>query len=181
MILRTSEDVFETAVREYAGMVFRIAFSVLRNHHDAEDATQETFMRVFRYRWKLERGIRQPKTWIARIAWRVAIERSKRLPEISLSDAEIGHARDQLRSQLASGEECALQNEMTRLLESLIVALPVQLRDVLTLSALQELSPAEIAEVLGEPIDTIKSKHRRGLMLMRKFMEGTSRGQASLA
>ncbi|MBV9183271.1 MAG: RNA polymerase sigma factor [Acidobacteria bacterium] len=159
---------FETAVREYAGMVFRIAFSVLRNHHDAEDATQETFMRVFRYRWKLERGIRQPKTWIARIAWRVAIERSKRLPEISLSDAEMGHARDQLRSQLASGEECALQNEMTRLLESLIVALPDQLRGVLTLSALQELSPAEIAEVLGTTEASVRSRVFRARQVLKE-------------
>src|SRR5258708_27987770 len=79
----SDEDVLERAVREYAQLVYRIAHSVLRNHHDAEDATQETFMRALRYRRKLE-GVRDPKTWLARIAWRVAVARAKKRPEISL-------------------------------------------------------------------------------------------------
>jgi RNA polymerase sigma-70 factor, ECF subfamily len=65
----TDEDILENAVREHARMVYRIAYSVLRNHHDAEDATQETFVRVLRYKRKLE-GIEDPKTWLAKIAWR---------------------------------------------------------------------------------------------------------------
>ena len=43
------EDQLDLAVREHARLVYRVAYSVLRNHHDAEDATQETFMRVLRY------------------------------------------------------------------------------------------------------------------------------------
>ena len=85
------EDTLEAAVREHARLVYRIAYSVLRNHHDAEDTTQETFVRVLQYRRKLE-GVQDPKTWLARIAWRVAIERSKRRPEISLGESEIGKA-----------------------------------------------------------------------------------------
>src|SRR5215468_2316955 len=49
----TNEDALEAAVREHTRLVYRIAYSVSRNHHDAEDATQETFMRVLRYRRKL--------------------------------------------------------------------------------------------------------------------------------
>src|SRR5258708_14447008 len=52
-----SEDALEAAVREHARLVYRIAYSVLRNHHDAEDATQETFVRVLRYARKLD-GVR---------------------------------------------------------------------------------------------------------------------------
>ena len=50
----TGEDALEAAVREHARMVYRIAYSVLRNHHDAEDYTQETFVRVLKYRRNLE-------------------------------------------------------------------------------------------------------------------------------
>ncbi len=52
-LVRTGEDELEIAVREHARLVYRIAYSVLRDHHDAEDATQETFLRVLRYRRKL--------------------------------------------------------------------------------------------------------------------------------
>jgi RNA polymerase sigma-70 factor, ECF subfamily len=52
-LARTEEDQLELAVREHARMVYRIAYSVLRNHQDAEDATQETFVRVLRARRKL--------------------------------------------------------------------------------------------------------------------------------
>src|SRR5438128_10310977 len=100
----TNEDAIEAAVREHARLVYRIVYSVLRNHHDAEDATQETFVRVLRYRRKLQ-GVQDPKTWLARIAWRVAIERGKRRPEISLSETETAKAVSKLRSQLASAEE----------------------------------------------------------------------------
>src|SRR5690349_22812038 len=103
----TNEDAIEAAVHEHARLVYRIAYSVLRNHHDAEDATQETFVRVLRYKKTLE-GVRDPKTWLARIAWRVAVERSKKRPEISMSETEVANAVIGLRSQLASAEESTL-------------------------------------------------------------------------
>jgi RNA polymerase sigma-70 factor (ECF subfamily) len=84
---RSDEDELELTVREHARLVYRIAYSVLRNHHDAEDATQEAFVRVVRYRRKLA-GVRNPRTWLARIAWRVAIERRRRVAEVSLDDPD---------------------------------------------------------------------------------------------
>jgi DNA-directed RNA polymerase specialized sigma24 family protein len=47
------DALLETLVREHSRLVYRIAYAVLRRHHDAEDATQETFMRVLRYSSKL--------------------------------------------------------------------------------------------------------------------------------
>jgi RNA polymerase sigma-70 factor (ECF subfamily) len=127
----TNEDALEAVVREHSRLVYRVAYSVLRNHHDAEDATQETFVRVLRYRRKLE-GIQDARTWLARIAWRVAIERGKRCREISMSETDVRNAVAQIRSQIASGEESTLGREMTELMESLIAALPEQLRALIT-------------------------------------------------
>src|ERR1035438_8552960 len=64
---RGRDEVLETLVREHSRLVYRIAYAVLRRHHDAEDATQETFMRVLRYSSKLA-AVDDQKTWLARIA-----------------------------------------------------------------------------------------------------------------
>src|SRR5215469_4693465 len=84
------DNVLEALVREHSRLVYRICYSALRSHHDAEDATQETFLRVLRYSAKLA-TVDNPKTWLARIAWRVAVDRSKRRPagqELPLDDPE---------------------------------------------------------------------------------------------
>jgi RNA polymerase sigma-70 factor (ECF subfamily) len=167
LMARATEDVLEAAVREHARLVYRIAYSVLRNHHDAEDATQETFMRVLRYRRKLE-GVEDAKTWLARIAWRVAIERGKKKPEISMAEAETARAVQELRSQLASAEESLLGQEIGELLESLIAALPAQLRDSLTLSTVDELAPNEIAEVLGTSESSVRSRIFRARQILKE-------------
>ena len=174
LLAGTNEDALEAAVREHARLVYRIAYSVLRNHHDAEDATQETFVRVLRYRRKLE-GIREPKTWIARIAWRVAVDRGKKKPDVSLSDIEINGAVEKLRSRLASAEESLAEKETCELLESLIAALPDGLRDALRLSTVEELTPAEIAEVLGSGEASVRSRLFRARQILKQklsAMEG---------
>jgi len=161
------EDVLEAAVREHARLIYRIAYSILRNHHDAEDATQETFMRVLRYRRRLE-GVQDAKTWLARIAWRVAIERGKKSPEISLSEAETARAVMKLRSQLASAEDSLLGEETGALLESLIATLPEPLRDALRLSTVDELAPSEIADVLGTSESSVRSRIFRARQILKE-------------
>ena len=163
----SKEDVLDAAVRNHARMVYRIAYSILRNHHDAEDATQETFVRVMRYRRKLE-GVRDPKSWLARIAWRVAVERGKKRPEISLTDSETTEATVQLRSQLTSAEETLLGREMGMLLESLISALPESLRNALRLSTVEELAPIEIAEILEMSESSVRSRLFRARQILRE-------------
>ena len=66
-------EAVEALVAEHTLMVFRIAYSVLRNHHDAEDAVQECFLRVLKYGKDLQQ-VRNPKTWLARIAWTTALD-----------------------------------------------------------------------------------------------------------
>ena len=166
LIACSHEDGLEAAVREHARLVFRIAYSVLRNHHDAEDATQETFMRVLRYRRKLE-GIRDPKTWLARIAWRVAVQRDRRRKESSLDEDAIAAAALQMRSQLTSAEEFTLEREMSGLLESLIAALPENLREPLRLSTIEELGPSEVAEVLEVSEASVRSRVFRARQILK--------------
>jgi RNA polymerase sigma-70 factor, ECF subfamily len=175
LMTATNEDALESAVREHARLVYRIAYSVSRNHHDAEDATQETFMRVLRYRRKLE-GVDDPKTWIARIAWRVAVEQAKKRPSVSLSEKEIAYVASQLRSQGKSADEIAASNQMASVLQSLIEALPESLRDAMRLSTIEQLASGEIAEVLGTSEASVRSRLFRARQILKEkllAMEGS--------
>jgi RNA polymerase sigma-70 factor (ECF subfamily) len=170
---RTDGDELELAVREHARLVYRVAYSVLRDHHDAEDATQETFLRVLRYGRKLA-GVRDPRTWLARIAWRVAVGRRGKNTEASLDDRD---TVVEIRSPAAGAEEVFLGSEMRGMVEKLIVALPAKLRDPLTLSTLEEMSPADIAEVLGIKEAAVRSRLFRARQILREKLGGMMEGK----
>lgn len=169
----TEDDKLELAVREHARLVYRIAYSVLRNHHDAEDATQETFLRVLRYRRELG-GVKEPKTWLARIAWRTAMDRRRKVNEIAFDEMTESNAR--LRSSEIAADALLLSGEISRVLQTLIVALPNKLRDPLTLSTVEEMTPTDIAAVLGINEAAVRSRLFRARQILREklpaFLEG---------
>ena len=164
----------ELAVREHARLVYRVAYSVLRNHHDAEDATQETFVRVLRYRRQLA-GVRNPRTWLARIGLRVALERKRKAGKVRFDDLD-GTAPE-VRSQAQSADEALLGTEMSGQVERLIAALPAKLRDPLTLSALEEMSPADVAEVLGINQAAVRSRLFRARQILRERLSSVLGGK----
>lgn len=162
---RTEEDRLAVAVREYARLIYRIAFSVLRNHHDAEDATQETFLRVWKHSKKLPE-VREMKNWIARIAWRVAISKKRKVAEVSLEEIEM--VATQMRSLATSADEIVLQKEMSGVLEKLFATLPKKLREPMMLSTIEELSVADVGEVLGLSEAAVRSCLFRGRQILRE-------------
>ncbi len=157
------EDVLETAVREHARLVYRIAYSVLRNPADAEDATQETFLRVLRYGKKMA-GIDDQKAWLARIAWRVAIDRRKSMAKASAGTEEAG---DTLVAPGHGADRVLLEQERSAMLERLISALPAPLRDALVLSTLEEIAPREVAVMLGISEAAVRSRSFRAREILR--------------
>ena len=64
-------------VDQYAGTLYRVAFSVLRNPADAEDAVQEAFLRVLRHRDTLDE-VRDHRVWLIRIVWNIVLDRKRR-------------------------------------------------------------------------------------------------------
>ena len=169
--VESREVMLEKLVREYSRLVYRIAYSVLRRHQDAEDATQETFMRVLRYSSKLAL-VDDPKTWLARIAWRVAVDRSKqqrKTREVALDDPQ------QSQAEPASDTPAADENLQTARigaqLERLIAALPENLREPLILSTIEEMTPREVALTLGVSEAAVRSRMFRARQILREKLE----------
>lgn len=159
-------DLLEVAVREHARLVYRIAYSVLRNPTDAEDAVQEAFLRVLRYGKKMA-GVRDQKAWLAQIAWRVAVERRRRAAQDGARSEELP---DSLLASGQGADRVLLEKERSELLQQLIAALPDPLRDPLVLSALEELSPREVGTMLGISEAAVRSRTFRARQILRERM-----------
>ena len=165
LVVDAAADEFEAVVREHSRVVYRIAYSVLRNHHDAEDATQETFVRCLRW-WKRLDPARDRRAWLARTAWRLALDRRPRHREVSLDDA--AQAVSTLRATGAAVDEIASHQQMEALLERLIATLPRELREPLMLSTVEDLTSPEIAEVLGIPDGSVRTRLMRARQILKE-------------
>ena len=177
-IASTLDAAVEEAVREHSRAVYGIAFSVLRNHHDAEDATQEAFIRLLRYgRQNRLPSVRHLRAWLARVVWRVALDRRRVLPEVSLQEA--AEAVSGLRASGAGADEIAATQQMQLLLGRLIYGLPRHLRDALTLSLTGELSSPEIAAVLGIPEGSVRERLWRARRILKEKLLALQEGGQS--
>ena len=165
---RRRDEVLEELVRQHSRLVYRIAYAALRSHHDAEDATQETFLRVLRYSYKLA-SVENPKTWLARIAWRVAVDRSHqrgRKQEIALEDP--GNPVEEVLSSYTPADRAIEGSQVSARLERLITALPPKLREPLILSAMEEMAPREVAATLGINEAAVRSRVFRARQFLRE-------------
>ncbi|MBI4462593.1 MAG: RNA polymerase sigma factor [Acidobacteria bacterium] len=169
-----ARDVVEGLVREHTRLVYRVAYSLLRHHEDAEDVAQETFIRVLRYGKRLG-SVRDPRAWLARIAWRVALDRKRRPPEISMEEA--ADAVRELGTCGLGAEQIAQSRQMMQLLEHLIATLPRKLRKALILSTVEELSAAEVGEVLQIPEASVRTRVFRARQLLRLKLTAVVEGK----
>ena len=133
-------------------------------------------MRVLRYCSKLA-TVQDPKTWLARIAWRVAIDRSRqrgRTREVALEDPE--RPIPEAASSDASADQTMHGAELSAALERMIAALPEKLREPLILSTIEEMSPKEVAATLGINEAAVRSRIFRARQILRDKLAGRSRG-----
>jgi len=161
-------DLPERLVREHSRLVYQVAYALLRSHQDAEDVTQETFVRMLRHSSELT-SIAQPKAWLARIAWRIAVDRRRRqgrVQEIPLEDPEKPLA--ELASTVAGADKAFESAQVGARLSRLIDALPEKLRNPLLLSAVEEMTPRGIALMLGINQAAVRSRIFRARQVLRE-------------
>jgi len=170
--MRTPATDVESVVCEHARFVFKVAYSILRNVEDAEDVVQETFLRVHRS-GELP-NVREVRPWLARIAWRVALDRVHPRQEVALGP--MMEAGFQAHAKETGAEQLLVEQEQVELLHRLIVTLPEELRHALVLSTVEEMNSVEIGKVLGIPETTVRTRLFRARQILKEklaaWMEG---------
>ncbi len=158
------DEEFEALVRRQSRFVFRVVYAILRNSHDAEDAVQETFLKLYRnHSWK---GIDNERAFLARAAWRMAIDR---LPKSQAAHAE---PETEPASTAPGPEQRAIAASQHASIHRMIDALPEELRRPLALSAIDELNSREIAVILDMPEGTVRTRLMRARRLLKQKLTG---------
>jgi len=162
--VRAEEETLAALVSEYAGTLYRVSFSVLRNAADAEDAVQEAFLRVLRHRDTLDE-VRDRRVWLIRIVWNIVLDRKRRAKTRPETDDVAELARVLPAEGLSAEDRAAAAQHHAQVL-ACVETLPAKEREVLMLSAFEELTSVEVAQVLGITESSVRSRLFRARNLM---------------
>ncbi len=170
-----SSEMITALVAQYSATLYRVAYSVVRNAAEAEDAVQEAFLRVLKHREKLEE-IHDLRVWLIRITWNVVLDKKRRSKTRPENDDIAEYVRVLPSSDRGADDSLISSQEHARIL-MLIDRLPRKEREALLLSAVQDLSTIQIATILGTTESSIRSRIFRARRELSALLEkeGVSR------
>jgi RNA polymerase sigma-70 factor (ECF subfamily) len=160
------KDALRELYDRYGRIVYGMAYRLTRDAQLAEEATQDTFVAVWRRAASFDPGRAKLSTWLFVIARNRAIELIRartRTPEPQESVEPVGQEPD-------PADLATLADEAERIAE-VLAELPENQLEVIQLAFFDGLSHGEIAERLGQPLGTVKSRIRLGLSRLRALLE----------
>ena len=163
-VVSGDREAFDAVMRVHQDRVFSVCFRILGDREKALDATQDTFLTVFRKAGQFQ-GRSAVGTWIYRIAVNTCydqLRRTQRRPSESLPD----HVDLSDPSAEEAIESAAVRPEI----ELALTQLPADFRNAVILSDLEGLPLPDIAEILGVPVGTVKSRVFRGRRLLANHL-----------
>ena len=160
----------EVLVGRYLKSIYRFAYSYTKDEQKAEDVAQETFLKVWKNIKKYDKQ-KNFKAWIYTIAKNTALDYLKKKNAIAFSQFETMDGRnlfiENIKDTALLPDKIMERKNMKAILNNAVKKLSEKYREVLTLYYTEDLNFREIAEQLDESINTVKSRHRRGLVLLR--------------
>ena len=164
-------------IRRYLSAVNGLCLSYLKNADEAEDAVQETFVKVWRNLKKIDPQ-KNFRAWTMEIAKNTCIDILKKKRAVPLSAFEneadgTNWLSESLTSHSPSPSELAEQSMLGRVLNAATAKLSPAYQKVLALYYGNGLNFREISETLNEPLHTVKSRHRRAVINLRLILAKT--------
>jgi RNA polymerase sigma-70 factor (ECF subfamily) len=177
-LLAGLEDGFEQVVLAFQDRLYAFALHLLHDPGEAEEVVQDAFVRAFRalQRYEAERiWSLDLRPWLYQITLNLARNRRRGLQvrQVSL-DGDEGSAYEPEARHDERPEQRAEQAEQRREMGALVRALPETYRAAVLLRHVHGLHYAECAQVLGQPVGTVKSHVHRGIALLRAALEHSS-------
>ena len=168
-------QIFSRLIDNHKSMVYNLAYRMSNNPHEAEDISQETFLRAFQSLAHFNPSYKF-STWLYQITLNIIRDRFKKkeLNYVSL-DAPVETDDSEFYPQPAdltnNPEQIMAQKEDARAIQQAVSSLPLKYREVLVLRHLQDLSYIEISNILKLPSGTVKIRLYRAREQLRKILE----------
>jgi RNA polymerase sigma-70 factor (ECF subfamily) len=165
-------DSFGELIRRWERPIFALAYRTIGREEDARDVCQETFLRAFRALPGF-RGQAKFSSWLYRIALNLSrdwIRRERRAPamqapeDVDLMDLAAAAAPSE------SVEDLVIRKDQTRAIERAMALLPDEQRTAIVLKEYHDLTFQEIADLVGCPLSTVKTRLYQGLTVLRREM-----------
>ena len=153
-------------VETYSALLFRVAHSVLRSRNEAEDVVQDVFVRVLEHHLDLP-AVRDMRVWLVRIAWNLALDRRRKIRPDQMDE----RFAEGLVSRAMPADEMLQETRRMTVVLAEIERLPRKEREVLLLSAIEELETAEMATVLGRSESAVRALLFRARTRLRERLE----------
>ena len=155
---------WEEVVRDHSARVYRLAYRLTGNAHDAEDLTQDVFVRVFRSLHRFQPGTFEG--WLHRITTNLFLDGARRRQKIRFDGMAEG-SEERLPSSWPTPSEQLADADLDHDVAAALAALAPQFRAAVVLCDIEGLSYEEIAEVLDVKIGTVRSRIHRGRSQLR--------------
>ena len=162
--LKGQQAAWEDLVKVHTRLVYSICYRFTGSQAEAEDLTQEVFLRVFRSLKSFRAGEGRFVVWLGRLTRNLLIDHYRRSRQDRVTESLDAQATGFEESQAAMGrtEGMLAGREAGELLQSALQKLSPELRETVILRDLEELDYREVAQVLGVPEGTVKSRLNRG-------------------
>jgi RNA polymerase sigma-70 factor, ECF subfamily len=165
-------EAFSLLIRSNIQRVYRAAYAVVRNRDDAEDITQETFVRAFQSIGRFDET-RPLFPWLYRIARNLCLNRIERVTKREATEPDF----DYLSDTSAGPEESTIAEEERKRVRAAVLRLPDQQRKIIELSHFQECSYREIADILDRPMGTVMSRLYNARQKLKELLETDENGR----
>jgi RNA polymerase sigma-70 factor (ECF subfamily) len=169
-VLKGDRQAYAMLVEEYKGPIFNLAYRMTGGLEDAEDLTQETFIRAYQNLHRFDQS-KKFFTWLFTIGINLIRNHLKKnerkIVHLVAANSVVEHkAKEHTREEVDTLSE----DRMIRL-EQVIRKLPVDLREAIILKFVQDLTFEEVANVTGNSVSAVKMRIYRGLEKMKQMME----------
>ena len=161
---------FNQLVLRWERPIYALAYRVIGREEDARDVCQETFLRAFRALNGF-RGQAKFSSWLYRIALNLCrdwVRRERRTPLVQASEELDALEMATVQEPAPSIEDLVARRELTRVVERAMARLPEEQRTAIILKEYHELTFQEIADLVGCPLSTVKTRLYQGLAVLRR-------------